>query len=124
MSALAYQTLLRIPLGTALFEELAFRGVLHGVWSRAAGERRAIIGGSVAFGLWHVTQTVELLGGSGLFPTSVLLGLGVLGGVMAASVGGLFFSFVRLRTGSVYAPFLTHWLINAVGAIAAFLVAL
>jgi membrane protease YdiL (CAAX protease family) len=120
---LAYQALVRIPLGTALFEEAAFRGVLHGAWMKAAGLRHAVIGSSVAFGLWHVTPTLELLSGSELFPNYALLALGVAGGVLATVVGGLFFAWLRLRTGAIYGPTLAHWLINALGAVAAFLVA-
>ena len=122
-TSLAYQTLLRIPLGTALFEEAVFRGVLYGVWVRAAGTRRAFIGTSVAFGLWHVTPTLELMSGSGYFPNVFLLALAVIGGVLAAFLGGLFFGWLRLRTGAIYGPTLTHWLINALGAMAAFLIA-
>ncbi len=88
---MAYQTLLRIPLGTALLEEVAFRGVLFGVWLETAGARRALIGSSVAFALWHIAPTVELLEGSELFGSWFVLALGVLGGVFAAFLGGLFF---------------------------------
>ena len=122
LSGLAYQTLLRIPLGTALFEEVAFRGVVYGIWRETAGTRRALIGSSVAFGLWHVAPTVELLQGSDLFGNSFTLELGVAGGVFAAFLGGLFFAWIRLRTGGVYGPILTHWLISALAALAAFVV--
>ena len=122
-AALAYQTMLRIPLGTALFEEAAFRGVLFGAWRRAAGVRGAVIGSSVAFGLWHVTPTYELMSGTDFFPNLSLLALGVVGGLLVTVIGGLFFAWLRLRTGAVYGPALTHWLVNALGALAAFLVA-
>lgn len=121
MAALAYQTMLRIPLGTAFLEELYFRGVMHGVWAGWRGERAAVAGASVAFGLWHVTPTLELMRGTGLLDNPVLLGLAVLGGVAATGVGGLFFAFLRLRTGAIYAPALAHWLINSLSAFAAFL---
>ena len=120
---LAYLTLVRIPLGTALFEEVAFRGVLYGVWARDAGVRRALIGSTIAFALWHVRPTVELMDSTEVFPNLFLLALGVLGGVLATVLGGLFFAWLRLRTGAIYGPALTHWLINALGALAAFLYA-
>jgi membrane protease YdiL (CAAX protease family) len=120
--ALAYQALFRIPLGTALFEEAAFRGVLFGAWVREAGTRAAVIGSSLAFGLWHITPTWELMSGSGFFPNAALLWLAIAGGVLATVVGGLFFAWLRLRTGAVYGPVLTHWLVNALGAVASFTV--
>jgi membrane protease YdiL (CAAX protease family) len=58
---LAWQTLVRIPVGTAAFEELAFRGVLYGLLHRAGGKRVALAGSSVAFGLWHVGPALAAL---------------------------------------------------------------
>jgi hypothetical protein len=43
---LAYRTLLRIPFGTVLLEELAFRGVLFAAWTRVHGVVRAAVGGA------------------------------------------------------------------------------
>ena len=57
---LFYQVVIRIPLGTALFEEFAFRGVLLGLgrrgWSTAAGTA----GSAVLFGLWHIAPALSL----------------------------------------------------------------
>ena len=35
----AYRAMVRFPLGTALFEEVAFRGVISGVWRRSGGSK-------------------------------------------------------------------------------------
>ena len=113
---LAYQTLVRIPIGTALCEEVAFRGVLFGVWAKGSGVRNALVGSTIAFGLWHVTPTFELMDGSGLFPSLPLLAVAVVVGVLASAVGGLFFAWLRLRTGSIYGPAVTHGLISALAA--------
>jgi uncharacterized protein len=51
---LAWQVLIRIPVGTALFEETMFRGVLYGAWRRTMRWWQAAILSSVAFALWHV----------------------------------------------------------------------
>ena len=118
---LAYQTLLRIPLGTALFEEAAFRGVLLGLWLRTSSVRGAVVAQSVGFGLWHVTPTLELLRGSDLSTNPAFLAFGVMGGVAATFAGGLFFGWIRQRSGSIYGPVLAHWLINALTAALAFL---
>ena len=122
-AGLAYITLVRIPLGTALCVEAAFRGVLFGMLASGVGVRWAIVGSSVAFGLWHVTPTFELMSGSGYFSNPALLAVAVAAGLVASTVGGLVFAWMRLRTGSVYAPALTHWLVNSLGAVAAYLYA-
>ncbi len=120
--ALPFVALVRIPLGTALFEEVAFRGALYGTWHRIRGLRGAVIVSSLIFGIWHIGPTYRMLQGGAAFENPWLLGLGVTGGVLATVVGGLFFAWIRHRTASVYAPILTHWMINALGALAAFLV--
>ncbi len=50
----ALQLLVRIPLATALVEELVFRGVILGFGLRDGDRRRALIISSIAFGLWHI----------------------------------------------------------------------
>lgn len=118
---LAYLTLYRILLGTALFEEVAFRGVLYGVWGERLGVAGAFLGSSVAFGLWHIVPAWELLGQRPLFRHPALGSAGVTGAVAATTLGGLFFAWLRERSGIVYGPVLAHWLINALAAVAAFL---
>lgn len=86
--SLTYQTLMRIPLGTALFEEIAFRGVLYGLWSTSIGPKRASVASSVVFGMWHVTPMLNLFHGSPTLSTHLLLLVGVAGGVVSTFVGG------------------------------------
>ena len=120
-STLTYQTLMRIPLGTALFEEIAFRGVLYGLWSTSLGPRRAGVASSVVFGMWHVTPMLNLFHGSPLLNTHFLLLVGVAGGVVSTFVGGLIFIWLRHRTGSVYGAALAHWAIDGLTTLASFL---
>ena len=49
-----WHLLVRIPLATALVEELTFRGVVLGLGLRGRDARRALAISSLAFGLWHV----------------------------------------------------------------------
>ena len=120
---LAYRTLVRIPLGTALFEEVAFRGVLYGLWLRARGLRSAVVGSSVVFGLWHIAPTLELLQSSDRIDHPGLMALAFIGGIAAtgAGGGGLLFAGLRWKTGGVYGPALAHGLINALATLAAYL---
>jgi membrane protease YdiL (CAAX protease family) len=58
--ALVYQTVVRVPLGTALLEELAFRGVLFAAW-RGEGEVVGYLVSAAVFGVWHVTPSATMV---------------------------------------------------------------
>ena len=118
----AYRTLIRIPLGTALLEELAFRGVLLSAWARLTSPLRAAAGSSLIFGLWHIRPTIDLLdvnsvvnGGPGRF------GL-VVAAVALTAAAGYLFCLLRLHTGSLLAPFVAHAAINSFAILAAYTV--
>lgn len=55
-----YTALVAIPLGTVLFEEVAFRGVLWGLLSRDHGVLTATVVSAGLFGLWHVLPATAL----------------------------------------------------------------
>ncbi|WP_327143681.1 CPBP family intramembrane glutamic endopeptidase [Nocardia sp. NBC_01327] len=113
-----------IPLQTAIPEELAFRGVLHGTLDRAIGARGVFATGSLLFGLWHVASSLGLTSGNkGL---SSFLGGGVAGqiagimlAVLATAAAGVVFTWLRRRSGSLLAPIALHWSLNGAGALAA-----
>ena len=58
----AFETLVRIPLETALAEELIFRGVLLGLALRSRTPLGAVVSSSIWFGLWHVYPTLGSIG--------------------------------------------------------------
>jgi membrane protease YdiL (CAAX protease family) len=119
---LAYFVLLRQPLGTALFEEFAFRGVLYGAWARAGGDRLAFIATSVAFAIWHIVITSKTVAESGVVGSPPATVLGVLVSLAGLFVGGLIFAWLRWKTGSIVAPAVAHWLIVALMAASIWLV--
>lgn len=102
---LARWVLLRIPLGTVVTEELLFRSVLYALTRRAWSPQvaRAVCAG--AFGLWHV-RTARRAG------DNVPLVL------VATTAAGVGFDWLRTRSGSVLAPALVHFAVNAGGALA------
>lgn len=112
----ALHLLVRIPLATALVEELVFRGVILGLGLRAGDRRRALIVSSVSFGLWHVgaalhparQQSTAGVVGTRLHPGVVT----VAGDVAATTLGGLGFAWLRVRSGSVAAPAVAHAVLN------------
>lgn len=118
---LAWRTLVRIPLGTVLFEELAFRGALLGTWAHERSVAEALVGSSVLFGLWHIGPTVRLLEEHAVAVDSPAAVAGVAAAVVATAGAGVLFGWLRLRTGGVLAPALVHLAANSLGTVAAFL---
>lgn len=119
-SNIVWQALVRIPLGTALTEEAAFRGVLLASF----GDRRtwvAALVASVAFGLWHIAPTIDLVQVN--FPSAGprQTALFVVGAVVAATAAGLGFVWLRLRTGGIAAPFAFHAIVNSMALVASVL---
>lgn len=118
----ARQLLIRFPVGTALYEEVAFRGVLDALWSRRSGEWTARMVTAVAFGAWHVLPTFRLYpdmaGGRG--ESSGLERAGAtLAGVAVTAVSSLLFDRLRTRSGSLAAPWLAHYGFTATSYLAA-----
>jgi membrane protease YdiL (CAAX protease family) len=109
---LAYHGLLRIPIGTVAWEEIAFRGVLHAALRRVLAEPAATVVGSAVFGLWHIRPTAgalavnRLAAGRGARITAVTA-------VVAGTAGaGALLSLLRERSGSLAAPVLLHLAAN------------
>lgn len=115
--AMLRRTLIVIPLGTALLEEAAFRGVLLGLCARRVSIWRAAWISSVLFGLWHIPPTINSADGSGAIGDASRSGgstaLVVVGIVVAMTAAGMVFCWLRIRSRSLVAPFVAHWWINA-----------
>ncbi|MEV6337348.1 type II CAAX endopeptidase family protein [Nocardia vinacea] len=116
-----------IPLQTAIPEELAFRGVLHGTLDRVYGVRGVFAAGSLLFGLWHIASSLGLTTSNrGL--TGFIGGgtagqiIGILLAVFATAAAGIVFTWLRRRSGSLLAPIALHWSVNGAGALAAAIV--
>lgn len=98
-------------LGSAVFEELAFRSVLHAKLVRLFGFRRALLLGGGVFAAWHVVITWHNLRRSNL-PRALFPFL--YGGAMATLfVAGLVLGALRQTTGHVAGSVLAHWLMVA-----------
>lgn len=68
----------RIPLGTVIPEELAFRGLLLALSCRLMPLRVAVVANVVLFGMWHVVDAWDqgLLEIAGIVVATALAGLG------------------------------------------------
>jgi membrane protease YdiL (CAAX protease family) len=121
--AAAYQALIRIPVGTALWEETAFRGVLQAALRRVMPKTTAIAVTSCVFGVWHIRPTLQALRVNGLAPSGGRAVGGVAAAVATTTAGGVLFSWLRERSGSLAAPVLLHVATNSGGLITALAVA-
>jgi membrane protease YdiL (CAAX protease family) len=112
-----YEALVRIPLATALAEEVIFRGVLVGLAGRRHDPVRAAMWSAAIFGLWHVLPTLEGVEPLGPGPTEWSHAGGVAGAVAAnvaaTAAAGLAFSWLRAVSGSIVAPAIVHAAVNA-----------
>ena len=115
----AYQALVRIPLGTVLWEETAFRGVLQAALGRVMPAGAAVAVTSGIFGIWHIAPTAAALRINGLAGSPGRTVAGVTAGVAATAAGGVLLSWLRTRSGSLAAPILLHVATNSLGALAA-----
>lgn len=119
---LAYQTLVRIPLGTVLLEELAFRGVLLALLARQRSMGTAVVVSSLLFGLWHIHPTLSALAANDLATGAASRVGAVAGAVAFTAVSGVFFCGLRLGSDSLLAPMVVHATVNGVSTTVAYVV--
>jgi membrane protease YdiL (CAAX protease family) len=121
--AIAYQAVVRIPVGTVLWEEVAFRGVLQAALRRILPSGAAIAVTSGVFGIWHIRPTIQALRVNGLAGSRGQATARALAGVAVTTAGGAVLSWLRERSGSLAAPVLVHLATNCGGPVAAWAVA-
>ncbi len=124
---LAFEAGVRIPVETALAEEVLFRGVYEAWLRRHGSVTYSTAVGALVFGLWHVPPAR-----ASLDRTSAGARVGDRrahrAGAVAVTVGttalaGVGFSLLRRSSGSVVAPIVVHATLNAAGLIGAWTVA-
>jgi uncharacterized protein len=118
-----FDVLVRIPIATAVAEELLFRSALLGVASRRRSQAAAVVGTSIAFGAWHVAPALqghranaagaELAARVGGAPAAVVATVAVTAGA------GVALATLRARSRSVVAPIVAHAALNTVAFLAA-----
>jgi membrane protease YdiL (CAAX protease family) len=100
--------LLKIPIATALCEELVFRGLLQARLRRLVGSGRAVLYSTLVFTAWHLVVNFTTLQDTSLAADPVLAGLASLGQAVAVFVGGLAFALLRERTANLAGPIVAH----------------
>lgn len=123
-----YHAFVRIPFGTVVLEEVAFRAVLPALFAARWGVLRGSVVASVLFGLWHVLPAMHL---NTVNPVMAdLFGTGAGGqmaavtfGVVGTTLAGLWWCWIRYRAGSVLATMIAHVGTNSVAYTIAYLMA-
>ena len=122
------ELLIRIPIGTALAEEVIFRGALLGAFRRRRGRRTAILWSSALFGIWHVLPTLDTTlrrnrAAGALVGSGRAHRIGTLAAIaLVTGAAGAGFAALRLRSGSILAPSVVHAALNGAGLIGAVVV--
>lgn len=102
LSAALVASFIFLPLKTVLFEEIAFRGILPALLLKMRKSQKWVtIISSILFGLWHI-RTVSKFD----FFT-------VGGVVLVTSMAGFALYELRRYSGSLVAPIMVHWFVNA-----------
>jgi uncharacterized protein len=111
-----YHLAVRIPVATALAEELALRGALLGLIQRRRSGAAAVGWTSLLFGASHALPTLDHYHGN---PASGLVGdprqrrpIALLGSMLSTAGAGCVFAWLRLRSRSLVAPTVAHAAIN------------
>ncbi len=117
-----YATFVRVPFGTVLLEEVAFRAVLPAMLVVRTRTSVAVAVSAALFGLWHVLPS---LGVGTVNPVAtdtvgqLPLWVTVAGSVLSAAAVGVWFWFLRHRSDSLLAPMALHWATNGLAYLGA-----
>lgn len=114
-AGIAYELAVRIPIGTVLVEELLFRSALLGALSRRHAAAGAVGWSATTFGAWHVLPALVQRGDPGAFgaiANTVGDAFGLVVIVVATTLAGAVFAWLRLRGGHVAASVVVHAAVN------------
>ncbi len=117
---ITYEATIRVPFGTALIEEVLFRGVLLGLLLQHNSSLVAILISAIIFGLWHIFPTIAMLENNKILAKANKdlrrrkYG-SIIGVVLITASAGVVFAWLRIISNSVVAPWLVHWSINSSG---------
>ncbi|MGY1812638.1 CPBP family intramembrane glutamic endopeptidase [Blastococcus sp. SYSU D00820] len=116
---IAARALVAIPVGTVLWEEVAFRGVLPAALDRVLPGRAAAGVAAALFGLWHAAPALDGLRANDVARGRAARAAAVLGVCAGTGCAGALFGWLRRRSGSLLAPAVLHLAVNVLGTLAA-----
>ncbi|MGB9720172.1 MAG: CPBP family intramembrane glutamic endopeptidase [bacterium] len=109
---LLYRLLIRIPLGTAFFEENLFRGMCYGYLIKKYSLRKTFIITSLLFALWHIVPALKVVSSNFRIGISLLALVMWFAGITGAFIAGIFFAVLRHSGRSIIGCIVSHALIN------------
>jgi membrane protease YdiL (CAAX protease family) len=114
-----WRIFIRIPIGTAFFEEMLFRGIFYGYLAKKLSQARTVFITSLFFGFWHIMPAFRVVSRdlqiAAPFPFVALWLLLILGSI----VGGILFAWTRYRSRNITGCVLAHALINVLSLVGA-----
>jgi uncharacterized protein len=124
---LLFRATIRVPLGTALLEEVAFRGVLYAALL-THGSLKAAVLSSTAFGLWHLAPAHNLMRANniaeqGRSGAAAPRSLGLLAAALLAFGAGMGLVWIRMLFGGIAAPLALHATVNSLATVSSHLAA-
>jgi membrane protease YdiL (CAAX protease family) len=120
-----FQALVRVPLATALYEEVLFRGIVFGMLIRRTKPLVAGIVTSLLFGLWHILPTLDTINtnpAGDAVDSPLTFAIAIVFAVVGTAAGGVAFLLVRLYANSTFAAVLAHIGTNSVAMLGALVV--
>jgi membrane protease YdiL (CAAX protease family) len=120
-----FQAFIRIPIATALYEEVLFRGIVFGMLVRRRSPWFAGIATSLLFGLWHILPTLDTIDTSpagDLFSGWIGITAAIAGAIIGTALAGAGFLLVRLSSNSTLAAVLAHIGTNSLAMLGALIV--
>jgi membrane protease YdiL (CAAX protease family) len=112
LKELLYRLLIRIPIGTAYFEENLFRGICYGYLVRKYSIKKTTIITSFLFSIWHIVPALKVVNSNFQIPLSFTGILFWIGGLFGAFLAGIFFAILRDKGKNISGCILSHALIN------------
>ncbi len=104
------QIFFRIPFFTAFVEEAFFRGLLHAALLAIYPTEVALWLGAGLFGVWHIAPGYDQARANDKTRNQGILNSVVT--VVAMTAAGAFLVWLRIETGSIWAPFAVHAGVN------------
>jgi membrane protease YdiL (CAAX protease family) len=114
-----YVAFITVPLGTVIFEELTFRGIVPAMLEKLRSHRLAVFGSSILFGLWHLPTAMGINGT--LKNNNLLLAeqASLLFVFLFTTAMGFLLIYLRYKSDSLIVPIACHWFVNAAAVILA-----
>lgn len=117
--AVVRRALVGIPVGTVLWEEVAFRGVLRAALARTMSPRQAAAAAPALFAVWHVRPALDAVAANRVQSTPGRRAAAVVTACAGTAAADVLFAELRRRSGSLVAPALLHLTANVGGLLAA-----